>query len=194
MTQSPNGRHGFIPFISPIVAAAILIGCASSTPYREQKAGREMDLIQARWIKEDQAKAARTAEDMRRQAQIKAAEEELEKRRVEQAKVRAEEVALRKAEQEKFWRERSEESRRIEDKHRAEYLANPKLPPHIRDAIVQKKVVLGMTLDDVVESWGTPTKKNISVGEYGRSEQWIYEGNRFLYFRSGKLTSWQLSE
>lgn len=54
---------------------------------------------------------------------------------------------------------------------------------------------IGMTCDMAIMSMGRPNKVNRSVGSWGVDEQWVYEGynydNTYLYFRNGKLTSWQ---
>lgn len=55
-------------------------------------------------------------------------------------------------------------------------------------------VVIGMTQADVVaSSWGRPKKINKSIYSFGVHEQWVYEGNNYLYFRDGKLDSIQTS-
>lgn len=281
MPQSSNGPSTLLRFLLSVLAASILIGCASGTPYREQdvfavkigmtkaeveaivgpptttryhaesglegwywenskgltrnrasivfrdgkvvqvptgvartrrelsrqsdEAGREIEIIRA----ESQPKVDDPL-DRIRESQIKAQAEELAKRQAKQAKDAAEDAAAVKRQEEaralaaaiefrrnedaKIRREIDEKNRRLEEERRAKYLANPKLTPQFRQAITEKKVMIGMTADDVTESWGAPTKKNVSVNEYGRTEQWVYAGDRYLYFTNGKLKSWQLSE
>lgn len=58
-----------------------------------------------------------------------------------------------------------------------------------------KKVALhqaeiGMTESMVLDSWGAPEKINETSGRSG-SEQWIYYGNHYLYFRNGRLVDRQ---
>ena len=60
----------------------------------------------------------------------------------------------------------------------------------IRDAIAAKTLVVGMTREEAIESWGKPGKVNSSGGAYGSREQWIYERN-YVYFDGGILASWQ---
>ncbi len=62
----------------------------------------------------------------------------------------------------------------------------------IEDAIRRRVVMVGMSPAQVIQSWGQPDKVNRSGGEYGTHEQWIYRAsNWYLYFRNGKLSSWQ---
>lgn len=60
----------------------------------------------------------------------------------------------------------------------------------IRDCILENKIIVGMTKDDVVASWGKPEDIHRTVGSWGLNEQWVYS-NRYLYFENGILTSWQ---
>jgi hypothetical protein len=64
--------------------------------------------------------------------------------------------------------------------------------PEYREAILAKKVGLGMSTDDVITSWGEPDRVNTTVTAYGKTEQWIYD-DTFLYFDDGRLTSYQES-
>ncbi|MGG4132114.1 hypothetical protein ABEW19_28060 [Paenibacillus illinoisensis] len=51
---------------------------------------------------------------------------------------------------------------------------------------------IGMTAEKVLEStWGKPTKINKTTNRYGVSEQWVYYGQRYLYFDNGSVTSIQ---
>lgn len=53
------------------------------------------------------------------------------------------------------------------------------------------KIRIGMTKQMAIDSWGEADKINKTVGKWGVHEQWVYEGNGYLYFENGKLTSWQ---
>ena len=57
--------------------------------------------------------------------------------------------------------------------------------------IIEGKVVLGMTKAMCEEAWGKPKDINVSIGSWGRHEQWVYDGYNYLYFENGKLTSIQ---
>jgi hypothetical protein len=64
--------------------------------------------------------------------------------------------------------------------------------PEHREAILAKKVGLGMSTDDVIASWGKPDQVNTTVTAYGKHEQWVY-GSTYLYFEEGVLASYQQS-
>lgn len=67
---------------------------------------------------------------------------------------------------------------------------NPSWAKEFRQCILEGIVKLGMTDKQVVAAWGTPSKINRSVGQWGVHEQWIYR-NKYLYIENGKLTSFQ---
>lgn len=78
---------------------------------------------------------------------------------------------------------------------REKYIASkPSLDSEFQDAIRGGRVRIGMSTEDVAASWGEPRRKNMSGGAYGKHEQWVYLGNKYLYFENGKLTSWQYSK
>ncbi len=54
-------------------------------------------------------------------------------------------------------------------------------------------IEIGMTEGEVKElySWGIPDHINTTTTNNGQSQQWVYKGNRFLYFSDGKLTAIQ---
>lgn len=56
----------------------------------------------------------------------------------------------------------------------------------IRKAIVQKKVLVGMTTEEAIRSWGQPIKINRS--SHG-SDQWVYYST-YLYVEDGCVVSW----
>jgi hypothetical protein len=61
--------------------------------------------------------------------------------------------------------------------------------------VAQKKITPGMTRKMVLRSWGEPTKNNVTVSTYGRSEQWVYDrGNYvsdYVYIENGRVRSIQ---
>lgn len=65
----------------------------------------------------------------------------------------------------------------------------------VENAILSRKVFIGMTADEVVQSWGKPHKINTSVTAKGRDEQWIYRraeaADQYLYLTNGELRSMQ---
>lgn len=52
------------------------------------------------------------------------------------------------------------------------------------------KISIGMTSDEVIESWGRANDINKTISVDGTHEQWIYDAN-YLYFDNGKLTTIQ---
>jgi len=65
-------------------------------------------------------------------------------------------------------------------------------------AIARGQVFVGMGADEVVMSWGHPTRVNVSVGSYGRHEQWVYDRGRFrsqfVYLQNWIVSAIQSSE
>lgn len=63
------------------------------------------------------------------------------------------------------------------------------------DAMIDGKVMRGMSESQVQNAWGRPTKINRSVGSYGTHEQWVYDrgrnGAQYIYFENGVVSSMQ---
>jgi len=78
------------------------------------------------------------------------------------------------------------------EQERMAAVRNKKWPTGIEEAVINKKVLLGMTDEQVQMAWGKPRSINRSVGAWGVHEQWMY-GSTYLYFENGKLKSWQES-
>lgn len=93
---------------------------------------------------------------------------------------------------EKMQDEKNEADRKTDayNKRKAYVQQHKNLPEKIRKAILEEKIMLGMSADDVKTSWGDPKNINRSVGSWGVHEQWVYSGT-YVYFENGKLTSWQ---
>lgn len=62
-----------------------------------------------------------------------------------------------------------------------------------REAMVQHKILIGMTADQVKLSWGDPPHKTRSVSDSGTSEIWLYS-NTTLSFSNGLLVSFTESQ
>lgn len=73
---------------------------------------------------------------------------------------------------------------------RIKRIKSNKWPATMERAIIDRKVQIGMTAEQVTMSWGKPERNNRSVGLWGVHEQWIY-GDTYLYFQNGVLTSYQ---
>ena len=55
-----------------------------------------------------------------------------------------------------------------------------------------KEPTLGMTEEQVINStWGRPYDRNKTTTKYRVSEQWVYYGNRYIYFDNGIVTAIQ---
>ncbi|MGN7329726.1 hypothetical protein [Bacillus altitudinis] len=53
-----------------------------------------------------------------------------------------------------------------------------------------QSVSIGMTEEDVLlNGWGRPAKVNTNVTKSRTLKQWVYKGNKYLYFEDGILTS-----
>ncbi|MFD4706106.1 hypothetical protein ACFWM3_14730 [Gottfriedia sp. NPDC058432] len=51
---------------------------------------------------------------------------------------------------------------------------------------------IGMTKEKVIQlSWGKPYDINKTTNAYGVTEQWVYDGNKYLYFQDGILETIQ---
>lgn len=57
--------------------------------------------------------------------------------------------------------------------------------------ILNGEVVLGMSSEMCLESWGMPSDINKTTGSWGVHEQWVYSLTCYLYFENGKLTAIQ---
>lgn len=59
-------------------------------------------------------------------------------------------------------------------------------------AVLTREPRLGMTPCAAVAAYGRPDADNVSVGAWGTDQQYVYRARRlYLYFRDGKLTSYQ---
>lgn len=53
-----------------------------------------------------------------------------------------------------------------------------------------KEPSIGMTADEVRKStWGAPNKINKDTFSWGTTEQWVYSGYKYIYFKNGLVTS-----
>lgn len=64
----------------------------------------------------------------------------------------------------------------------------------ISSAINQQQIMVGMTEEEVVRSWGKPSDINSSGGSHGSRDQYVYRrGNnetQYVYLKNGFVTSW----
>jgi hypothetical protein len=58
-------------------------------------------------------------------------------------------------------------------------------PEHVKLAVLEKRVELGMTREQVTAAWGEP--RNVDVTPTTRQEQWTYSGPTYLLFTDGAV-------
>lgn len=72
---------------------------------------------------------------------------------------------------------------------------HPEWPDSIKQAIMNGKLLIGMTRDQVLASWGTNYKVNKTIDKDGAHEEWIYryysKNATHLYFENDVLTTIQ---
>jgi hypothetical protein len=64
-------------------------------------------------------------------------------------------------------------------------------PQEIEQAVIERKVIPGMTADQVTMAWGTPNKVNETVRASGKAQQWVYPMSGNVYFEDGRVTEIQ---
>lgn len=88
---------------------------------------------------------------------------------------------------------RSAKEAQEEEKREARIRAQP-WPEHIKEAVLQRKAVLGMNMKEAREALGRPTRvvklkdANLLMGQ---QEQWIYDKGPVLTFTNGAITRLQ---
>jgi outer membrane protein assembly factor BamE (lipoprotein component of BamABCDE complex) len=82
------------------------------------------------------------------------------------------------------------------------YFKTNKFTPRVKNAVSRSDIVLGMTKDAVMESWGEPESIEVAGSQMFGNERWRYteylstpEGyqkeERMVIFESGKVVGWQ---
>lgn len=74
---------------------------------------------------------------------------------------------------------------------RAKLISSKPWPAEIKSAVLNRKVLLGMTPEQVQMAIGKPKQINRSVYSFGVHEQWVYNNGTYLYFENDKMTSFQ---
>lgn len=112
------------------------------------------------------------------------------------ARARAEAAAKARAEREAKAREAEAKARADADaaERKREASIRARWPPRMADLVVAHEVAPGMTPAMVLESWGRPDHVNRTITAFGRSEQWVYGSERYVYFENDVVTSIQTSE
>ena len=74
----------------------------------------------------------------------------------------------------------------ITDRRRRAVNAHP-WPERIKLAVLENRLELGMTREQVTTAWGQP--RSVDVTPTTRQEQWTYAGPIYLYFTNGALVT-----
>jgi len=77
--------------------------------------------------------------------------------------------------------------------------SHPDLDGRTREAILNGRIFIGMTEEQVKVSWGRPKEIHRSVGMNWSREQWVYgikEGDHYIsptyvYFERGRVIGWE---
>ena len=56
------------------------------------------------------------------------------------------------------------------------------------EAVIARRVSVGMTAQMVLEAWGRPVSVNRSLTASGKSEQWLYAGAHYVYLQNDVVT------
>lgn len=69
----------------------------------------------------------------------------------------------------------------------------------VRKLVAESRVGVGMTADEVIDSWGRPSKVNRTVTQAGATEQWIYRRggtgrDQYVYLENGVVRTIQSSD
>jgi hypothetical protein len=71
--------------------------------------------------------------------------------------------------------------------------SHPNLEPAVRYAIFNRRIIAGMTQEQVTASWGRPKRVKRNVYSFGVYEQWIYD-SWYLNFENGILTTYKMKQ
>lgn len=123
-----------------------------------------------------------------KEAELVAAEAE---RREQARRAEAAAIAAKAAEQERERKEREASMRAGREREAA--IRARRWPPSIEKAAIERKVLIGMTTEQVTASWGRPYSINETITARGKSEQWVYGTGQYLYFDNGILKTIQTS-
>lgn len=78
------------------------------------------------------------------------------------------------------------------------FIEEPKVPLYTEReksfALRKQDILLGMTKNDVMESWGKPVRVEIAGNPRNENERWLYKMNgasKYIYFESGQVEGWE---
>lgn len=116
----------------------------------------------------------------------------LEREAREQAEIARQAAVKREREVRK--REKSEREAALKHARQREVAIHlRRWPEKIERAVIERKIMLGMSAEQVTMAWGAPVRTNETIHASGRSEQWVYSTSSYVYFQNGRVTSIQSS-
>ena len=68
---------------------------------------------------------------------------------------------------------------------RRQEISRKSWPEHVKRAVLERRIEIGMTREQVTAAWGEP--RNVDVTPTTRQEQWTYSGPIYVYFTDGAL-------
>jgi len=77
--------------------------------------------------------------------------------------------------------------REITSERRRRQIGTKSWPEHVKVAVLEDRVEIGMTREQVTAAWGEP--RRIDLTAITRQEQWTYSGPTYLYFANGALVT-----
>lgn len=181
-------RH-LAALVTVLVAGAITIDFMADREenQRIQEAQKQAEIIKAKFGAIKAKADAIEAENKAKADAIEAAKTPEQRQAESDAKVAAEKERLVKVRLAEVEFERVYERQEKERKRLREVAAKAECARTRKDG-----VSIGMTADMVkCSSWGKPNSVNTTTTVYGVSEQWVYGGRSYLYFKDGILTSIQ---
>jgi hypothetical protein len=73
------------------------------------------------------------------------------------------------------------------NERRHQEISRKSWPEPVKQAVLDKRVEIGMTREQVTAAWGEP--RNVGTAPITRQEQWTYSGPTYLYFTDGVLAT-----
>lgn len=78
------------------------------------------------------------------------------------------------------------------------FIEEPKVPLYTSNekdfAVKHQDILLGMTKNDVLTSWGKPVQVDVAGNPRNENERWLYKMNgasKYIYFESGQVEGWE---
>jgi hypothetical protein len=101
--------------------------------------------------------------------------------------------AARAAEEARLQAEREAEAKQAREREaqRQDAIRARAWPKDIEAAVIERRVLLGMTTEQVTLAWGRPQRINQTLQYSGLSEQWVYSTSTLVYFENGRVTAIQ---